>query len=68
MMLNNQQQEQIRQIMKDPKGAALKAGYQIPDDVAGDPKQMVMHILNSGQVPNPLMQKVVPMLLQLLVK
>ena len=58
----NYQQEQIKQLLADPKGAAQKAGYQIPDEILGDPKQMVQHLIMTGQVSNPLLQRIMPMI------
>ena len=59
------QQEQLKQLMADPKGAAERAGFQIPDEIMGDPKQMVMHLVNSGQVSSPVLQRIMPMIKQL---
>ena len=59
------QQEQLRQLMSDPKGMAEKAGFKIPDELMGDPKQMVMHLINSGQVSSPVLQRIMPMIRQM---
>ena len=61
-MMNPFQQEQLKQLMDDPRGAAQKAGYQIPDELMGDPKQMVMHLVNTGQVSSPMLQRIMPMI------
>ena len=55
-------QEQMRQLQSDPVGAAWKAGYQIPQEIAGDPKAMVQHLIMTGQISNPLLQKIMPMI------
>ena len=55
-------QEQMRQIQSDPVGMAQKAGYQIPQEIAGDPKAMVQHLIMTGQVSNPLLMKIMPMI------
>lgn len=55
-------QEQLRQIQSDPVGMAQKAGYQIPQEIAGDPKAMVQHLIMTGQVSNPLLMKIMPMI------
>ena len=52
----------MRQIQSDPVGAARKAGYQIPQEIAGDPKAMVQHLIMTGQISNPLLQKIMPMI------
>lgn len=55
-------QERLRQIQNDPLGMAKQAGYQIPEELAGDPKGMVMHLINSGQVSSPMLQRIMPMI------
>ena len=52
----------MRQIQSDPVGMAQKAGYQIPQEIAGDPKAMVQHLIMTGQVSNPLLMKIMPMI------
>lgn len=56
------QQEQIRQLMADPMGMAQKAGYNIPQELTNDPKAMVQHLIMTGQVSNPLLQRIMPMI------
>lgn len=64
-MFNNFQQEQIRQLQSDPIGMAQKNGYQIPNELAGDPKAMVQHLIMTGQVSNPILQRIMPMIQKL---
>ena len=52
----------VQQIQNDPIGAARQAGYNIPENIANDPKAMVMHLIQSGQVSNPMLQKIMPMI------
>lgn len=59
------QQEQLQQLMNDPKGMAERAGFKIPDEIMGDPKQMVMHLINSGQVSSPVLNRIMPMIRQM---
>ena len=58
-------QEQLQQLMNDPKGMAERAGFKIPDEIMGDPKQMVMHLINSGQVSSPVLNRIMPMIRQM---
>ena len=58
-------QDKLKEIMNDPRAAAEKAGYQIPDEMMGDPKQMVMHLVNSGQISSPILQRIMPMIRQM---
>ena len=59
-MMGNQ--EQMRQLQSDPIGMAKQKGVEIPQELAGDPKAMVMHLVNSGQVSNPMLQRIMPMI------
>lgn len=38
------------------------AGYNVPEEMAGNPQGMVMHLIQSGQVSGPMMQRIQPML------
>ena len=55
-------QEQMRQIQSDPVGMGRQKGYDIPPELAGDPKAMVQHLIMTGQVSNPLLMKIMPMI------
>lgn len=59
---NMNYQEQLKQIQNDPIGMGKEKGYQIPDEIAGDPKAMVQHLIMTGQVSNPLLQRIMPMI------
>ena len=60
--VNGQPQINLQQLRQDPIGAAQKAGYNIPQDLAGNPQAMVQHLIQSGQVSSPLLQKIMPMI------
>lgn len=60
--LNGQPQMNMQQLKNDPVGMAKQAGYNIPQNLAGNPKAMVQHLIQSGQVSNPMLQKIMPML------
>lgn len=53
--------EQLKQLMNDPQGMAQKAGYNIPDTIK-DPQAMVQHLIMTGQVSNPMLQRIMPMI------
>ena len=61
----NQQQNQLQQLKSDPIGMGKQRGYQIPDNLAGNPQAMVMHLIQSGQVGGPAMQRIMPMIQKL---
>ena len=52
----------MRRIQADPVGMAQKAGYNIPPEIANDPKAMVQHLIMTGQVSNPILAKIMPMI------
>ena len=53
--------EQLQQVKNDPHAMAQKAGYNIPDGI-NDPKAMVQHLIMTGQVSNPMLQRIMPMI------
>ena len=55
-------QDAMRQLQRDPMGMAQRAGYQIPENLAGNPQAMVQHLIQSGQVSNPMLQRIMPMI------
>ena len=55
----------MQQIQQDPVGMAKQAGYNIPQNLAGNPQAMVQHLIQTGQVSNPMLQKIMPMIRQL---
>ena len=57
--------ERLRQLQSDPGAMAEKAGYKIPQELLGDPKAMVQHLINTGQISNPLLQRIMPMIRQM---
>ena len=61
----NGQQPNLQQIQQDPIGMAQKAGYNIPPNLAGNPQAMVQHLIQTGQVSNPMLQKIMPMMQRL---
>ena len=54
-------QEQMDQVKNDPIGMAKQKGFNIPDELANDPKSMVQHLIMTGQVSNPMLQRIMPM-------
>ena len=58
----NYDPKQLQELMKDPQGMAQKAGYNIPPEIAADPKAMVQHLIMTGQVSNPMLQRIMPII------
>ena len=61
-------QSQIQQLQRDPLGMAKQAGYQIPENLASNPQAMVQHLIRTGQVSNPMLQKILPMMQRMGIK
>ena len=55
-------QETMSQLQANPGEALKKAGYNVPEELAGNPQAMTMHLLQTGQISNPMMQRIAPML------
>ena len=52
----------MRQLQSNPAQMIRQAGYNIPDEIANNPQAAVMHLIQSGQVGGPMMQRIQPML------
>ena len=61
-------QPNLQQIQQDPIGMAKQAGYNIPPNLAGNPQAMVQHLIQTGQVSNPMLQRIMPMMQKLMGK
>ena len=66
--LNGQPQMNMQQLRQDPVGMAKQAGYNIPQELANNPQAMVQHLIQSGQVSNPMLQKIMPMMQKMMGK
>lgn len=60
--MNGQPQTNMQQLQQNPIGMAKQAGYNIPENLAGNPQAMVQHLIQTGQVSNPMLQKIMPIL------
>lgn len=61
-------QPNLRQLQQDPIGMAKQAGYNIPSNLANNPQAMVQHLIQTGQIGGPMMQKIMPMMQKLMGK
>ena len=61
----NHQQITMQDVQRDPIGIGKGMGYQIPENLARDPQAMVQHLIQTGQVSNPMLQKIMPMIQRL---
>lgn len=55
-------QDAMRQLQSNPAEMIKQAGFSVPDEYANDPRAAAMHIIQSGQVKGPVMQRIQPML------
>ena len=61
----NKMQQMMQQLQQDPRAMIQQSGLQIPEEMIGNPQEMVMHLISSGQVSGPMMQRIMPMIQQL---
>lgn len=59
-------QSALRQLQTHPAQLIRQAGYNVPEDIAGNPQAAVMHLIQSGQVGGPMMRMIQPMLNRLI--
>lgn len=48
-------QDALQELRRNPSQLIKQAGYNVPANIANNPQAAVMHILQSGQVSNPVM-------------
>lgn len=56
------QQDAMRELKTHPAQVIKQAGFNVPDNIAGNPQATVMHLIQSGQVGGPMMQRIQPLL------
>ena len=62
MNMNYNVQDALRKLQSNPKEFLQKAGVNVPDEMMNDPQAMVMHLIQTGQVSNPMLQRIMPMI------
>lgn len=58
------QQDAMSALKANTAAMIRQAGYQIPDELANDPRSAVMYLIQTGQVLPPMLQKIRPLLSQ----
>lgn len=58
-------QDQLRQLQQNPAAMLRQAGLNVPEEMGSNPQAMVMHLIQSGQVGGPALQRVMPMIQQM---
>lgn len=59
---------QLQQLRNNPQQFVKQAGWDIPQEIMGNHQAMVMHLIQTGQVGGPAMQRILPMIRQMGVK
>jgi len=58
----------VNQLRSNPIGMIRQSGYNVPDEIVNNPQATVMHLIQTGQVKSPMMQRIQPMLNMLMGK
>ena len=58
-------QPTLQQLQQNPIGMAKQAGFNIPENLANNPQAMVQHLIQTNQVSNPMLQRILPMIQRL---
>lgn len=64
MNMMNTNMELLQQLKNNPREFIERAKVNIPEELMNDPKAMVQHLIMSGQVGGPLLQRIMPMIRQ----
>lgn len=59
-------QQMMQELRRNPSQFLKNAGYNVPAEMASDPKSAVMYLMQSGQVSNPMMARIQPMINRLM--
>ena len=58
----NQMVGQLQKLQNDPKSFLQQVGVNVPDELMNNPQAMVMHLIQTGQVGGPAVQRIMPMI------
>ena len=61
-MMNYNMQDALRKLQSNPKEFLQRAGMNVPDEMMNNPQEIVMHLINTGQVNSPALQRIMPMI------
>ena len=64
-MFNYNVQTALRNLQDNPKEFLKKVGVSVPDELMNDPQAIVMHLIQTGQVRNPMVDRIMPMIQQM---
>lgn len=49
-------QQAIAKLKRNPGEMLKQAGYNVPDEITGNPAAMIQYLVNSGQIPHSRLQ------------
>ena len=55
-------QDALRKLQENPCEFLKRAGANVPEDIMHDPQAIVMHLIRTGQVSSPVLQRIMPMI------
>ena len=55
-------QDALRQVNEHPEECFRAAGFKVPKEIMGDQQKTVMHLIQTGQVSEPVMRMIEPIL------
>ena len=58
----------MQDIQRDPVGIGREKGYNIPDNIGNNPQAIFQHLLQTGQIQSPMLQRLMPMMQKLGIK
>ena len=61
----NNMELQLQQLRNNPAQFIKQAGWNIPEEIVGDPQKMVLHLIQTGQVGGAAVQRILPMIRQM---
>lgn len=65
MNMMNPNMEMLQKLQRNPKEFIDRAGMNVPEEMMNDPRAMVQHLIMTGQVSSPMLQRIMPMIRQL---
>ena len=60
--MNNNMQDALQRLQSNPKEFLKQAGVNVPEEMLNNPQAMVMHLIQTGQVQSPMLQRIMPMI------
>lgn len=52
----------MSQLQANPADLIRQAGFSVPDEIANNPQAAAMHLIQSGQVKAPILQRLQPLI------